>query len=650
MVTTTHEFKTEARQLLDLMIHSVYSQKEIFLRELISNASDALDKLKFEALTNDTYSSLTDDLHIRISPDTTAQTITISDNGIGMTHNEIVDYIGTIAKSGTGEFIKSLNEAKDKKGMSSDLIGQFGVGFYSAFMVADKVELTSRKAGSNEAWTWSSTGEGNYTMAEGTRDTNGTTIVLHLKPKAENDETFEDYTQEWTIKQIVKKYSDFVGYPIKMQITRTEVERDEKGNRKEGAEEKTIIEDEVLNSMKAIWLRPEKEVTEEEYKDFYRHISHDWNPPLKWINFKAEGTTNEFTSLLYIPEKPGFDMFMPEKKHGISLYVKRVFIMNDCEELIPDYLRFVKGVVDSEDLSLNISREILQKDRQIQTIRKTVIRKVLDTFKKLLKEDKNKYVEFWKNFGSIIKEGLFKETSNSDKIFECALFKTTASPSEYFTLDEYIERMKPGQEKIYFLSGESREAIENSPHIEAFRDKGYEVILLTDPVDEVWPQYTNEYKGKKIKTSAGSANELGSEEERQKTTETLKKKEEEWKQLLELIKNKLEKHVKAVKLSSGMSTSAACLVSGEGEMTPHLEALLKASGKDVPAVKRTLELNPTHPLMSKMYDAFTRDPKSPQIEEYSELLYGQALLAEGGQLPDPAGFNRKIAELMAGAL
>ncbi|MDD3376853.1 MAG: ATP-binding protein, partial [Candidatus Riflebacteria bacterium] len=280
MVTTTHEFKTEARQLLDLMIHSVYSQKEIFLRELISNASDALDKLKFEALTNDTYSSLTDDLHIRISPDTTAQTITISDNGIGMTHNEIVDYIGTIAKSGTGEFIKGLNEAKDKKGMSSDLIGQFGVGFYSAFMVADKVELTSRKAGSNEAWTWSSAGEGNYTMSEAARETNGTTVTLHLKPKAENDETHEDFTQEWTIKQIVKKYSDFVGYPIKMQITRTEVERDEKGNRKEGAEEKTIIEDEVLNSMKAIWLRPEKEVTEEEYKDFYRHISHDWNPPL----------------------------------------------------------------------------------------------------------------------------------------------------------------------------------------------------------------------------------------------------------------------------------------------------------------------------------------------------------------------------------
>ena len=384
MVTTTHEFKTEARQLLDLMIHSVYSQKEIFLRELISNASDALDKLKFEALTNDTYSSLTDDLHIRISPDTTAQTITISDNGIGMTHNEIVDYIGTIAKSGTGEFIKGLNEAKDKKGMSSDLIGQFGVGFYSAFMVANKVELTSRKAGSNEAWTWSSAGEGNYTMSEATRETNGTTVTLHLKPKAENDETHEDFTQEWTIKQIVKKYSDFVGYPIKMQITRTEVERDEKGNRKEGAEEKTIIEDEVLNSMKAIWLRPEKEVTEEEYKDFYRHISHDWNPPLKWVSFKAEGAVNEFTSLLYIPEKPGFDMFMPEKKHGISLYVKRVFIMNDCEELIPDYLRFVKGVVDSEDLSLNISREILQKDRQIQTIRKTVIRKVLDTFKKLL--------------------------------------------------------------------------------------------------------------------------------------------------------------------------------------------------------------------------------------------------------------------------
>lgn len=650
MTTTTHEFKTEARQLLDLMINSVYSQKEIFLRELISNASDAIDKLKFEALTNDALRELTENPCIRITPNVEAKTITISDNGIGMSQDDINNYIGTIAKSGTSEFIKNIAEAKDKKSLAPELIGQFGVGFYSSFMVANKVELTSKKAGTNEAWLWTSSGEGSYTMAPAEKATNGTSITLYLNEKEGDDDTFQDFTQEWVIRQIVKKYSDFVGYPIKMEVSRTNIERDEEGKPVEGAVEETVIEDETLNSMKAIWTRAEKDVTDDEYKDFYKHLSHDWNPPLKWISFKAEGTTSEFTSLLFIPEKPGFEMFMPEKKHGISLYVKRVFIMNECEELIPEYLRFVKGVVDSEDLSLNISREILQKDRQIQTIRKTVVRKTLDALKKLLKDDREKYIEFWKGYGTTIKEGLFKETENSERIFETALFSTTASPSELYTLDEYIERMKPEQERIYYISGESREAIENSPHIEAFREKGYEVVLLTDPVDEVWPQYTSEYKGKKIKSAAGSASELGTEEEQKQAKETLKKKEEEWKQLLELINKRLEKHVKAVKLSSSMNTSAACLVSEEGEMTPHLEALIRASGKDVPQIKRTLELNPTHPLLSKMHDTFTRDPKSPSLEEYSDLLYGQALLAEGGQLPDPAGFNRKIAELMAGAL
>lgn len=655
MTTTTHEFKTEARQLLDLMINSVYSQKEIFLRELISNASDAIDKLKFEALTNENLRNLTEDLHIRITPNEKENTITVSDNGIGMTHDEIINYIGTIAKSGTSEFLKKLNEAKEGK-TSPELIGQFGVGFYSSFMVAQKVELTSRKAGTDEAWKWTSDGEGSYTMEEAELPTNGTSITIYLKTKPETknedeDETWQDFTKEWVIRETVKKYSDFVNYPIKMQVTHTHIDRDENGKVKEGAKEETVVEDETLNSMKAIWTRPEKEVTDEEYKEFYKHLSHDWNDPLKWVSFKAEGTSSEFTSLLYIPEKPGFEMLMNNNyKHGISLYVKRVFIMNDCEELIPDYLRFVKGVVDSEDLSLNISREILQKDRQIQTIRKTVVRKTLDALKKILKDDKAKYEEFWKNFGPIIKEGLFKDTTNSSKILDCALFKTTASTTDTFTLDEYIERMKPEQNAIYFLSGETRETVENSPHIEAFREKGIEVLLLTEPVDEVWPSYTNEYKGKKIKSVTASDNELGTEEERKQQTETLKKKEEEWKNLLEFIKTKLEKYVKNVKLSSKMSTSAACIASDEGVMSPHLEALLRASGKDVPEMKRTLELNPTHPLMSKLYETYTRDANDPKVSEYAELLYGQAVLAEGGQLPDPAGFNRKVAELMAGAL
>lgn len=650
MVSTTYEFKTEARQLLDLMIHSVYSHKEIFLRELVSNASDALDKLKFASLTNDALRSMTEDLHIRITPDEKNRTLSIADNGIGMNREEIIEYIGTIAKSGTGEFAEMIKKANEKKESAPELIGQFGVGFYSSFMVADKVELVSRKAGETQAWKWTSSGEGSYTISEADRDVQGTSITLHLKPEDKEDEDFQDFTQEWVIRQVVKKYSDFVGYPIKMQIERTKIERDENGKPVEGAKEETVVEDEVLNSMKAIWLRPEKDVTEEEYREFYKHISHDWNSPLKWITFKAEGTSNEFTSLLFLPEKPGFDLFMPNSKRGINLYVKRVFIMNDCEELIPDYLRFVKGVVDSEDLSLNISREILQHDRQIQTIRKTITRKVLDGLKKLLSEDRDKYLNFWKQFGPIIKEGLFKEPANSEKLFDCCLFQSTASPSDWFTMNEYFERMKPEQDKIFYLTGESRDVIENSPHLEAFREKGYEVLLLTDPVDEVWVQYATEFREKKIKSAARSGLDIGSEEERKKTEETLKQKEQEWKSLLELIQQKLDKHVKAVKLSGRMSSSAACLVSEEGEMTPHLEALLKASGKEVPQTRRTLELNPGHQLLSKMHEMFAADSKNPKLSDYAELLYGQAILAEGGQLPDPSSFNRKIAELMANAL
>ena len=647
---TTYEFKTEAKQLLNLMINSVYSQKEIFLRELISNASDALDKLRFASLTDENLRKLTDDLYIRLTPDKEKNTLTIYDNGIGMNHDDLVNYIGTIAKSGTSEFTEMLKKANEAKESAPELIGQFGVGFYSSYMVADEVEIISRKAGEEQAWKWISKGEGSYTLEETTRSSQGTSIILHLKPVDKEDSEAQDFTEEWTLKSIVKKYSDFVAYPVKMQVSHTHIERDENGKPKEGAKEETVVEDQTLNSMKAIWLRPEKEVKEEEYKDFYKHLSHDWNDPLKWISFKAEGTTNEFNSLLFIPSKPGFDLFMPDSKHGISLYVKRVFIMNDCEELIPEYLRFVKGVVDSEDLSLNISREILQHDRQIQTIRKTVTKKTLDCLKKLYKDDRDKYIDFWKQFGAVIKEGLFKETDNKDRIFDCCLFQSTISPTDHYTISEYIERMKPEQDAIYYLTGESRDILENSPHLEAFKQKGYEVLLLTDPVDEVWVQYTTEYKDKKFKSAASAATELGNEEERKKTKETLKKKEEEWKSLLELIQNKLDKYVKSVKLSGNMSTSAACIVCEQGELTPHLEALLKASGKEVPANKRTLELNPTHPLMTKMYEMFTADKNNPKLADYAELLYGQALLAEGGQIPDPASFNTKVAELMVGAL
>ncbi|MFZ5950587.1 MAG: molecular chaperone HtpG [Candidatus Rifleibacteriota bacterium] len=650
MNTTTHNFKTEARQLLDLMIHSVYSHKEIFLRELISNASDALDKLRFASLTSEELRSLTSDLHIRIATDAKNRTLTITDNGIGMTRDEIIEYIGTIAKSGTSEFAEMIKKANEKKEAGPELIGQFGVGFYSSFMVAEKVELISRKAGTSEAHKWESDGQGSFTISDAQLEHYGTTITLYLKPEDKDDEDAQDYTAEWTIRQIVKKYSDFVGYPIRMKVERTHIERDENGKPKEGAKEETIIEEEVLNSMKAIWLKPEKDVTEDEYKDFYKHISHDWNAPLRWVTFKAEGASNEFNALLYLPEKPGFDLYLPNSSRGINLYVKRVFIMNDCEDLIPEYLRFVKGVVDSESLSLNISREILQQDRQIQTIRKTVTRKVLDSLKKLLKEDREKYIAFWKNFGPVIKEGLFKEPAYSDKLFDCCLFQSTASPSEWFTIGEYAERMKEGQDKIYFLTGESREMLENSPHLEAFKEKGYEVLLLTDPVDEVWVQFSNEFDKKKIQSAAKGKLELGSEEERKQAEDTRKQKEEEWKTLLEFIQKRLSNNIKEVRVSSRLSSSAACLVSEEGDMSPHLEALLKASGKDVPQVKRILELNPQHPLLNKMQQLFAANRSDSRIEDYSDMLYAQALLAEGGQLPDPAGFNRKVAELMVNSL
>ena len=648
--TTTHKFKTEARQLLDLMIHSVYSHKEIFLRELISNSSDALDKLRFESLTNEKLRDLTEDLHIRLSPDKEAKTLTVTDNGIGMSKDEIIEYIGTIAKSGTGEFAELLKKAQEQKESAPELIGQFGVGFYSCFMVADRVELISRKAGSDEAWKWSSDGQGSYKMESTELETNGTSIKLHLKPEAEDEEDFQDFTAEWVLRQVVKKYSDFVAYPIRMKVERTEIERDENGKPKEGAKEETVIEDEVLNSMKAIWLKPEKEVSDEEYKEFYKHISHDWNAPLKWNQFKAEGTSSEFSALLYIPEKPGFDLYMPNSSRGINLYVKRVFIMNDCEDLIPEYLRFVKGVVDSDSLSLNISREILQQNRQIQTIRKTVTRKVLDTLKKLLKDDREKYIAFWKNFGPVIKEGLFKEPAYSEKLFDCCLFQTTASPSDWFTMKEIAERMKDGQEKIYYITGENREMLETSPHLEAFKEKGYEVMLLTDPVDEVWVQFASEYKGKKLQSASKGVVDLGTEEERKQAEDSRKKKEEEWKSLLEFIQKNLDKDVKAVRVSSRLSSSAACLVSEEGDMSPHLEALLKASGKEVPEVKRILELNPDHPLLNKMQELYSKNPDNPVISDYAELLYGQALLAEGGQLQDPASFNQKVAELMVKTL
>ncbi|KHD72293.1 heat shock protein 90 [Actinoplanes utahensis] len=604
----TLEFQAEARQLLQLMVHSIYSNKDIFLRELISNASDALDKLRLAKL-QDGLEADTSDLHIEIEADTEARTLTVRDNGIGMTRDEVVELIGTIAKSGTAELLTKLKEAKE----SPELIGQFGVGFYSTFMVADKVTLVTRKAGTEGHGTrWESEGAGTYTIDDAPDVPIGTTITLHLRPKDEDDALY-DYTDEWKIKEIVKRYSDFISFPIR------------KG-------------DEVLNSQKALWARPRSEVTDEEYHQFYRHISHDWTDPLEIINMKAEGTF-EYEALLFIPSRAPHDLFQRDARRGLQLFVKRVFIMDDSKELIPDYLRFVKGVVDAADLSLNISREILQQDRHIQMIRRRLVKKVLSTIKDLMSSNPEKYATFWREFGRAVKEGLLSEPDNHKPILEIASFATTHG-SEPTTLAAYVERMKEGQEEIYFLTGESRSQVENSPHMEAFQAEGYEVLILTDPVDEIWVDAVPEWDGKKLRSIARGAVDLKKDEEE-------KEPEGDFGPLLGFLKEKLDERVKEVRLSHRLTTSAACLVSDADDITPALEKMYRAMGQEGPRVKRILELNPNHPLVTGLRAAHERGAEDAALPDTAELLYGTALLAEGGDLDDPARFAKLLADRLA---
>ncbi|HOR28284.1 MAG: Chaperone protein HtpG [candidate division BRC1 bacterium ADurb.BinA292] len=643
----TFQFQTEARQLLDLMIHSVYSHKEIFLRELVSNASDALDKLRFEALTNESLKPLTHDLHIRLEPNATERTLTIHDNGIGMNRDELIRYIGTIARSGTAETMRLLREAQ-QEGLSAELIGQFGVGFYSSFMVADRVTLVTRRAGEEQAWRWESAGDGTYTIEEAERAEPGTSVTLHLKNPDEED-GLEDFTREWVLRDTIRKYSDFVAYPIRMQVEREEIERDEEGKPKEGGERKKVVKDETLNSMKAIWLRPEKEVNADEYKEFYKHLSHDWSDPLAWFTLKAEGT-QEFRALLYLPSRAPFDLFMRDGQHGISLYIKRVFIMNDCKELLPEYLRFARGVVDSEDLSLNISRELLQRNRQIQVIRKRVTKKLLDELGAMMRDEREKYLQFWKEFGRVLKEGLFQDHEQRETLLRLAIFHSTHEDSAWTTLEDYVGRMKDGQDTIYYMTGESLEALKRSPHLEAFRDKGIEVLLMTDPVDEVWTQSVFEFKEKKFASAGKGEVELGGEEERKAAEEKRKEQAEGLKSLFEALRAPLQDHIKEVRLSSRLTRSPACLVGDQHDLSPQLEQLLRASGQAIPTVKRILELNPEHPILEKLKAIHQQDANDPRLGQYAELLYGQALLAEGGKLPDPAAFSKRIEELMTQTL
>ncbi|MGB8793548.1 MAG: molecular chaperone HtpG, partial [Mycobacterium sp.] len=532
------EFQAEARQLLDLLVHSVYSDKDSFLRELISNASDALDKLRIEAFQNKDLDVDTSDLHIEIEADEDARTLTIRDNGIGMTRAEVVDLIGTLAKSGTAELRQQLREAQTTKNtaVSEELIGQFGIGFYSTFMVADKVELLTRKAGESEATKWESSGNGTYTIASVEDAPQGTSVTLHLKPEDKED-ALHDYTSEWKIRTLVKKYSDFIAWPIRMEVeVRTPAPED-------GGEETVTIETQTLNSMKALWARPKDEVSDEEYKEFYKHIAHAWDDPLEVISMKAEGTF-EYQALLFIPSRAPFDLYEPGADIGVQLYVKRVFIMGDCDELMPRYLRFIKGVVDAQDLSLNVSREILQQDRQINAIRRRLTKKVLSTIKDLQSERPEDYRTFWGQFGKVLKEGLMRDFDNQETLLQISSFASTHSDDELTTLAEYVERMKDGQQQIFYATGESRQQILNSPHLEAFKAKGYEVLLLTDTVDEIWLGSVTEFAGQPLQSVAKGEVDLDTEEEKTAHEAERKEREKDFADLLTWLKETLSEHVK----------------------------------------------------------------------------------------------------------
>lgn len=639
----TLQFQAETRQLLDLMIHSLYSNKEIFLRELISNASDALDRLRFEALTNPELLAGDETLEIRIDADRKNRTLTISDNGIGMSREEVVANIGTIAKSGTREMVERLKQGESKETIA-EMIGQFGVGFYSSFMAADRVTLVTRRAGETAATHWESTGDGTYTVEDAEKPGRGTTITLHLKPE-DKDNGVDEFSDRWVISRIVRRYSDFVSYPIILKAEKDPEIEDLAKEKETGEKPEMPLEEKVLNSMKPIWTRPQSEVTEEEYKEFYRHISHDWTEPLKTISYRAEGRI-EYQALLFIPSQAPYDLYYVASKPGLQLYVKRIQIMEKCEDLLPHYLRFVRGVVDSPDLQLNVSREMLQQDRFITTIRKGLTKKVLDVLEEMKDKDSETYLKFWAEFGRAIKEGVSADYENKEKLLELLVFQSSNDPEKLTTLREYVSRMKDGQNEIYYLTGESRSQVENSPHLEAFKDKGYEVLYLVDPVDELLTQSLNEYGGKRLKSVGKGTVSLGSEEEKKQTEEELKAKEEEMKPLLEHLQKSLDEWVKQVRLTNRLTASPVCLVGAEHDYSPQLEKLLQKGKGGGPKQRRILELNPKHDILTRLTERFAKDQNDPLLADYAYLLFGYGLIAEGGEIPDPVRFNRAVADLM----
>lgn len=621
-------FQTEVKQLLHLMIHSLYSNREIFLRELISNASDACDKLRFEALHNGPLFEADPDLKIRISYDKSARTLTVSDNGIGMSRDEVIANLGTIAKSGTREFFGKLTGDQQK---DAHLIGQFGVGFYSSFIVADRVTVLTRRAGleASQGVRWESEGAGDFTIEVVNKVSRGTEITLHLR------EGQDDLLSAWKLRAIIRKYSDHIVQPILMAKEEWNEEKQE---------HVTAAEDETVNKASALWTRPRNEISEDEYKEFYKHVGHDFSDPLAWTHARVEGKT-EYTQLLYIPGRAPFDLFDRQQRHGVKLYVRRVFIMDDADQLLPMYLRFVRGVVDSADLPLNVSREILQESKDIEAIRKGITSKVLGLLGDLAKSedqaDKDKYAKFWTEFGRVLKEGVGEDQANKEKIAALLRFASTHADSkdEVVTLADYIGRMKDGQDKIYYVTAESFNAARNSPHLEIFRKKGIEVLLLSERVDEWVVGSLTEFDGKELVSVAKGGLDLGGLEDETEKQEQAKEADE-FKDLVEKIKTSLQERVKEVRVTHRLTDSPACLVADEHDLSGNLARILKAAGQKSPDSKPILEINPRHPVVLRL------KYEEKRFDDWAATLFDQALLAEGGQLDDPATFVKRINQLM----
>lgn len=622
----SHEFKTEVNELLNLMIHSLYSHKEVFLRELISNASDAIDRARYLALTDSSIYEQDTEWKIKIIVDADNNSLTISDNGIGMSKEEIIEALGTIAHSGTKEFIRSLQSSDTKA--TAELIGQFGVGFYSSFMVADRVTVLSRKAGlpTNKAVKWESTGQGSYTVENATKDTRGTDVTIYLK----DDE--KKYLQEWEIKKIVKQYSDFIEHPIILDIER------EKKSELDNTKTVKLREEEQINSQKALWLKDKSEITKEEYEEFYKHISHDFQGPLKVIHYKAEGT-QEFTALLFIPNHAPFNILYHDYKIGPMLYVKRVQIMKHCDALLPEWLRFVKGVVDSSDLPLNVSREILQNNKQVEVIKKSITKKILETLSEMKNNDNDNYVRFYKEFGRILKVGIHFDFSRHEQIAELLLFESLKyNNNNYITLDKYIELMKPEQEHIYYLTASSITEAISSPYIEAFKEKDYDILIFTDEIDDIiFSSY--EYKGKKLKAVMKGDIDLDKSASHKENTVKFSK-------LIDFMKDALKDNVKDVRLSGRLKDSPCCLVYDETAFDSRIEKLMKAMGQDVPENKKILEINPTHPLYESMNNLFEKEGGTDQIKDYISMLYDHALILDGSKPQNPNVLLKRLSELM----